>query len=416
MMIYIRRKAISETVTPMRSRPGSITRTKSAGVSPVLSSVILAAVTLAVGLLLVSLATSWFAVNALDTTQQTDKGIALVRTSGLLTFELVRYTSREDLRLVVLRNIAPQDLCITRIELIRQDGSLGGAWPSSPGRWVACGPDGLAPIAPQQKAELTSAELPECPSCFFGERTKLRIWYIARTLYNSDQPELSADEMKFVETIIVYPGARIGSPCALPEGTRWTTITAVDPMTNFLTGAFSNPPNNRFSVLINYANPLTLSPQTFKFGLEDGDSSLSLTTDLRVGVTYEQHVGGVTGIETPFNLVIEGDSYIPIPSNFRFGALRDRSVHVSGIGLITQYIAYISDQPVVTAIQVEVGKHDNPATFQLTVVLRDCVGELLARLTRTVSLSAGVQWETTYLDLPAPLDITDVYYVEVELS
>ncbi len=416
MRIYIGQKAILPLVTSMVSRPGSITRSKAAGVSPVLSSVILAAVTLAVGLLLVSLATSWFAVNAVDTTQQTDKGIALVRTSGLLTFELVRYTSREDLRLVVLRNIAPQDLCITRIELIREDGSLGGAWPRPPGRWAACGTDGLASIAPQQKAELTSAELPECPSCSFAERTKLRIWYIAETLYNNDSPELSADEMRYVETIIVYPGARIGSPCTLPEGTRWTTIASVDPMTNFLTGAFSNPPNNRFAVLINHADPLTLSSQRFGFILQDSDSSLSLTADLRVGVTYEQYVGGVTEIETPFTLVIDGASYIAIPSNFRFGALPDRSVHVSGIGLITQYITYISDRPVVTAIQVEVGKHDNPATFQLTVVLRDCVGELLARLTRTVSLPAGVQWETTYLDLPAPLDIADVYYVEVELS
>jgi hypothetical protein len=37
-------------------------------------------------------------------------------------------------------------------------------------------------------------------------------------------------------------------------------------------------------------------------------------------------------------------------------------------------------------------------------------------MSRTVSLPAGVQWDTTYLDLPAPLDITDIYHVEVTLS
>jgi hypothetical protein len=386
------------------------------GVSPVLSSVILAAITLAVGLILVSLATSWFAINATDTTQKTDKGIALVRTSGLLAFELVRYTSREDLRLIVLRNISPLDLCVTRIELIRQDGSLGGAWPSPPARWVACGSGGLDPISPQEKAEFTSSELPTCSSCFFGERTRIRIWYIARTLYDNANPELSADEMRYVETLIIYPGTRIGRPCALPEGTRWAAFTSVDPVTNFLTGSFSNPPNNRFSVLISYARPLTLSTQQFEFQLADQDSSQTLTADLRVGVTYEQFVGGVIGIGTPFDLSVVGSSYIPIPSHFKFGALPDRSAHVSGIGLITQYISYISDNPVVTTIQVEIGKQDEPATFRLNVVLRDCAGNLLADMSRTVSLPAGIQWDTTYLDLPAPLDITDIYHVEVTLS
>lgn len=400
----------------MRLRRGNIGGGRSRGVSPVLSSVILAAITLAVGLVLVSLATSWFAFNATETTQKTDKGITLVRTSGLLAFEMVRYTGREDLRLIVLRNISPLELCVTRIELIRQDGSLGGAWPSPPARWVACGSGGLDPIPPQEKAEFTSSELPTCSSCFFGERTRIRVWYIARSLYDNANPELSADEMRYVETLIIYPGTRIGSPCALPEGTRWAAFTSIDPMTNYLTGAFSNPPNNRFSTLISYASPLTLSPQQFEFTLTDQDSSQTLTADLRVGVTYEQSVGGVVGIATPFDLSIEGSSYVPIPNYFRFGALPDHSAHVSGIGLITQYISYISDHPVVTTIQVELGKHDEPKTFQLNVILRDCAGNLLADLSRIVSLPGGVQWDTTYIDLPAPLDITDVYYVEVKLA
>ncbi len=400
----------------MRLSRGDMARRGSRGVSPVISSVILAAITLAVGLLLVSLATSWFAINATDTTQKTDKEIAIVRTSGLLAFELVRYTSREDLRLIVLRNISPLDLCVTRIELIRQDGSLGGAWPSPPDRWVACGSGGLDPISPQEKAELTSSELPTCSSCFFGERTRIRVWYIARTLYDNANPELVADKMRYVETLIIYPGTRIGSPCALPEDTKWAAFTSIDPMTNYLTGAFSNPPNNRFSVLISYARPLTLSTQQFEFQLADQDSYQTLTADLRVGVTYEQSVGGVIGIGTPFDLSVVGSSYIPIPSHFKFGALPDRRAHVSGIGLITQYISYISDQPVVTTIQVEIGKHDEPMTLRINVILKDCMGSLLADLSRTISLPEGAQWETTYLDLPEPLDITDVYYVEVKLT
>ena|GEM_PF-7103610 len=45
---------------------------------------------------------------------------------------------------------------------------------------------------------------------------------MSETLYDNANPELSADEMRGIETLIIYPGARVGSLYAPPEGTRWT--------------------------------------------------------------------------------------------------------------------------------------------------------------------------------------------------
>jgi hypothetical protein len=82
---------------------------------------------------------NWFGASATDLTQKTDRAIHLVRTSGMLVFEMMKYPLDGEERSVTLRNVAKVDLCVVRQELIRADGSIGGQYPSPPQRWLRCG-------------------------------------------------------------------------------------------------------------------------------------------------------------------------------------------------------------------------------------------------------------------------------------
>jgi hypothetical protein len=401
---------------------------RSSGVSPAVSTAVLASVTVALGILLMAVSFNWFGASATDLTQKTDRAIHLVRTSGMLVFEMVKYPLAVEERSVTLRNVAKVDLCVVRLELIRADGSIGGQYPTPPQRWLRCGgAGGFNPIPPKGSLTITGDRLPSCPDCFFAERVKLRVWYIALNVYDQDNPEVSADEMQFVETLIIYPGLASPEACVPPEGAPSVFLASMDPLTRA-----SDPPGeipsdrpDKLYVSFRHAKPLTSTPQTFTFAFTGSDSSGSLTGDLRVDISSEQRVSGpMASIRAPFTVTASSGTYTVIPNTFYFGAYNDPSaglIHVSGIGLITQFRTWIGSDPIVTTVVVELAKQnfDAVATVPIRIRLIDCNGNVLADVgPRTVTVPAGVEFDRFFVDLPSsqPVLAFKVYTVEVRVG
>ncbi len=367
---------------------------------------------------------NWFGTSTRDLTQETDRAIHLVRTSGMLVFEAVKYPLDVDERNVVLRNVATVDLCVVRLELIRANGSIGGQFPPPPQRWLRCGgAGGFDPIPPRDSLTIAGTQLPSCPDCFFAERVKLRVWYIARNMYNQDNPEFSADEMQFVETLILYPGLISPEACVPPEGAPAVFLASVDPLTRAADppGEIPSARHDKLYVSLRHADPLTSTPQTFTFTITGSDSSGSITGNLRVDTSSEQPVGGpLPSIRAPFRVIASSGSYTVIPNEFYFGAYNDPMaglVHVSGIGLITQHVSWIGDYPIVTTVVVELAKQnfDVGVTVPVRIRLIDCKGNVLAETSRSVNVPAGVEFDRFFIDLPSspPILAFKVYTVEV---
>ncbi|MCS7095255.1 MAG: hypothetical protein NZ988_05580 [Thaumarchaeota archaeon] len=389
------------------------------GISPAVATAILAGVTLFLGILLITLSAGWFSVNATDLNLQANREIQLIKTSGLLVFESVRYAANSASRSATVRNVSEVELCVTRVELIRENGILAGVWPTSPEGWARCDPTGLNPIMSRQSLNLSATDgtLPPCIDCSPGERIRLRVWYIARSLYDQNNPVNSADEMRFTETLIVFPGTRRVGMCTANLGSRYVVLSSIDPLTNYNNGRIMDSPNDKLYLGFSHSTPATDNPVHFGVKLVGRDNVVVvISSNLRIDVPYEQAIAGAAGISTPFSAYASG-YYQPVPWEFYFDRTDDGVLHVSDIRLITQYRSYLSEFPILTSVQLTLGKlygvavHDRPVNVYLT----DCNGVRLATLSITISAGSEEEWITVFIDVPEIIEVTELAKVEVYL-
>ncbi|MCS7118155.1 MAG: hypothetical protein NZ957_05170 [Thaumarchaeota archaeon] len=386
------------------------------GISPAVATAILASVTLFLGILLITLSTGWFSVSATDLNLQANREIQLIRTSGLLVFESVRYAANPANRSAIVRNVSEVELCVTRVELIHENGTLAGVWPTPPVRWARCDPTGLNPIRSKQSLELsaTRGTIPPCIDCSPGDRIRLSVWYIARSLYDQNDPANSADEMRFTETVIVFPGTRRVGMCTANLGSRYVVLSSIDPLTNYNNGRIMDSPNDKVYFGFSHPTPATDNPVHFGVKLVGRDNVVVISGDLRIDVPYEQAIGGAAGISTPFMAVVSG-SYQPVPWEFYFDRTDDGVLHVSDIRLITQYRTYLSEFPILASVQLTLGKLYGVVVHGLIVkvYLTDCNGNLLTTLSFTISAGREEEWITVFIDVPEIIEVTELARVEV---
>jgi hypothetical protein len=132
----------------------------------------------------------------------------------------------------------------------------------------------------------------------------------------------------------------------------------------------------------------------------------------------------MASIRVPFTVTASSGTYTVIPNTFYFGAYNDPSaglIHVSGIGLITQFITWIGSDPIVTTVVVELAKQnfDAKATVPIRIRLIDCNGNALAEVgPHMVTVPAGVEFDRFFVDLPLSQQVLafKVYTVEVRVG
>lgn len=193
------------------------------------------------GFLSGGLALSWLNISFNNLSTNLNRSILQVKTTAQLSFELVNYTTTA--RSAIVRNVASVPVTVTRVGLVTPEGYLRAHYPPT----IFAN---LTKILPGENATLTDDEIPACYICVAGERLKMRIWYVASALFDEANPVHSADEMKYVETVFLFPGGRLPTVCEIPEGVKWMAVDLIDPITFTDSGRVPRVPSNKLFIVL----------------------------------------------------------------------------------------------------------------------------------------------------------------------
>jgi len=365
--------------------------------------VIVVALTVAMGFFIWGFTLGWFGVSLSDLTNNLNRAVLQVKTTAQLSIELLNYTSFG--RNAFLRNIASVPVTLTRVEIVTPDGIVLASHPAN-------GYVNLTKVLPGKNTTLSESNIPLCNSCVGGEKLKFRVWFVATSLFNEENPLISVDEMKFVETIFVYPGGGTPSACVIPEGTKWLMVDLVDPVTYTDTGKIPPSPNDKLFLRIPFASH---SEQTLVYvGVVNATGEVggaSATVPSISNVIHELR-GSLANFQVPLNITISASGFEVVQREWYLGGIPGKA-HASGVQLWWS-VDMATKARVVDLIQVELGVNDlTGGNFSVSVELRDCRGMLLFNNTNRVSIPRGIFTDTVFFDISPPVKMDDVYKVAV---
>lgn len=380
--------------------PDSIERRSSAkkkGLT-VVEVAIVASITLLLGIFLMGMSAGLFFNTTLDLTNETDRNIQLLR--GLLLIEAINYTETNGVEYatIIVRNIAKQpiDLTVTRIELLSKENVMYGSRPSA----------GYGNLTKLSIGESASLEAPTCPQCLKGDILIYRVWYISSASYNEEQPLLSLNDMLFVESRIVKPVGPVPPPrCPLPRD--WVLLDKVDPVTDVELGEMHSL--NRV-----YIRPIFASESADLdifvrirevIGGKQGEGSRTIRVPTHSDVSIP---GQYAGIQVPFIITVSSDWPIT-PSTWFFDGIPNK-IHVSGI-----FLQWYERDRNVYSVMIELGAGSR-GNYSVSIVLRDCNQDILARGSSTVKVGPGMYSATTFIAFPDPVSFDQIYYVETDVE
>lgn len=358
-------------------------------------AVLLAALTVGVGIFILGVASGWLGVTLQSSTGETNRAVLLVKTSAQLSFEGVHYSS--DVRRIIVRNIADVPITVTRVEIATPAGTLKASYPSS-------GFAEIAELAPGDNATLEGAVVPVCGSCLPLETLRLRVWYVASALFREDNPVLSADEMRYVETVFVYPPGGVASRCPLPSS--WMTVDVVDPVTIFDLGKIPPQPNNKIYARFPYASASADVRVDLQVINASGALGLASSTVSTHGNDMQAFSGSIGGFQVPLRVTILAAGFNVLQREWVFGGIPGKA-HASGVTLWTDA------SWVVDVVEIELGINDLVGgRYMVTVVLHDCNGDIIVSRSVTTTIPIGVFTDSVFIDIPATL-LTDIARVEI---
>jgi len=364
----------------------------------IIGAVVLAALTVAVGVFVLAASAGWLGATLQATTREANKSVLLVKTSAQLAFEGVHITSAE--RKVVLRNIADVSLLVTRVEVVGLDGGLKASYP----------PVGFAKIVeipPSENATLREDVVPPCPSCGPLSPLRLRVWYIASPLFEEDNPLASADEMRYVETLFNNPPGEATPRCPLPS--NWMTVDVVDPVTYFDTGKIPSSPNNQ--VYIRFPRASTSTYVSVDIQVIDVNNNWGTGSRVVESVSNELQAftGSFENFQSPLRILIFGAGYEVIQREWVLGGIPNKA-HASGVTLWSDAVWNVG------VLEVELGVNDLVGgRYVVTALLYDCNGDLLASRSVTISVPVGIFSDQVFIDVP-PTPLTDIAKVEIRVE
>ncbi|MEM0445181.1 MAG: hypothetical protein QXO86_07890 [Nitrososphaerota archaeon] len=361
----------------------------------VIGAVLLAALTVGVGIFVLGVATGWLSASLQSSTGEANRAILLVKTSAQLSFEAVQYTT--DVRSVTLRNIADVPVIVTRIEIVTPQGTLKASYPSG-------GFEKIVELAPGGNVTLGGGVVPACGSCLPLEPLRLRVWYIASGLYDEDNPVISADEMRYVETVFTYPPGSVAPRCPLPPS--WMMVDVVDPVTYFDLGRIPPPPNNKIYARFPYASSSVNVQVDMQVRNATGELGFASGTVPSISNEMQALAGSIGGFQVPLEVNIVAAGFDVIQRRWVFGGIPNKA-HASGVTL------WSNAERVVNVVEVELGKNDLlSVSLRVTVILLDCNGDLIASRSVTTTIPQGIFSDSVFVDIPST-PLTDIASVEV---
>ncbi len=376
-------------------------KTKRKSGDTVLGAIILASATVALGIVVWGFATGWFGVSLYDLTKNVNRDILLIKTSSQLSFEFVNYTSTW--RSVTVRNIARVPLTITRIEIVSMDGQIRDYRPVT-----GIGYDNLTRVEPGQAAVLGPDLVPPCPTCQSKERLRMRIWYIASSLFDESNPQISVDEMRFSETLFVFPESGVVSVCPLPE--NWMMVNIVDPVTYFSSGKIPGPPFNKIYIRTPMASSLADVDATIRVTNSSGEVAYASTYIKSISNSLQSFTGPFSGFQVPLIIEISATGFDVIQREWIIGGLPGKA-HVSGVTL------WYDAEKFVDVVEVELGVNDAVGgRYRVVVTIYDCRDMAVGQGSVTVNFPTGIYSDSVFIDISPAVGMENVYKVEVRIE
>ncbi|MCS7145272.1 MAG: hypothetical protein RMJ28_06625 [Nitrososphaerota archaeon] len=371
-----------------------MTRGRSNG-DTTIGAVILAALTVGMGIFILGVASGWLGATLQSSTNEANRAILLVKTSAQLSFEAVNFTSRE--RSIILRNIADVPVIVTRIEILTPGGALKASYPST-------GFTELAELLPSGNATLSGGVIPLCATCLPLETLRLRVWYVASALFNEENPVLSADEMRYVETVFVYPPGGVAARCPLPP--NWMTVDVIDPVTYSDTGKIPSQPNNRIHARFPYASSSATVSVDIQVINASGAYGFATRNVPTIGNEMYSFTGSFGGFQTPLRIHVLAAGFNVLQREWRLGGIPWKA-HASGVTL------WSNAEKMVDVVEVELGVNDLVGgRYRITVNLYDCNGELITSRFVITNVPRGIFTDSVFVDVP-PILLMDIARIDV---
>jgi hypothetical protein len=368
----------------------------------IIGAIILASATVALGIVVWGFAAGWFGVSLYDLTRNVNRDVLLIKTSSQLAFEFVNYTSTD--RSVIVRNIAKVPLTITRVEIVSMDGQLKDYRPVT-----GIGYANLTRVEPGQAAVLGADVLPPCPTCQSRERLRMRIWYVASSLFDEANPQLSIDEMRYSETLFVYPELGVVSVCPLPES-GWIMVNIVDPATYFSSGKIPGPPFNKIYIRTPKASSLADVDAMIQVTNSSGEVAYASSRIKSISNELQTFSGPFSGFQVPLKIDISTSELQVIQHEWVMGGIPGKA-HASGVTL------WYDAQEFVDVVEVEMGVNDAiGGRYRIVVTLYDCLDAPVGQGSVTVSFPIGVYSDSVFVDISPPVKMENVYKVEVRVE
>ncbi|MEM2237748.1 MAG: hypothetical protein QXR26_03250 [Candidatus Caldarchaeum sp.] len=368
--------------------------------------IILASLTVALGFFIWGFALGWFGTSLGDLTNSLNRAVLQVKTTAQLSFELLNYTSAG--RSAILRNIASVPVTLTRLEIVTPDGRVMAYYP-------ATGYSNLTKVLPGANATLDETVIPLCNLCRGGDKLRFRVWFVASGLFNEANPLLSVDEMKYAETIFVYPGNPPPSACAIPEGTKWLMVDIMDPITYTDSGKIPPSPNDKLFIRMPFAShseEVLINIAVLNATGEVGGASATVPS---ISNTIHELRGTLANFQVPLNITVSASGFEVVQREWFLGGVPFRA-HASGVQLWWS-VDTATNTRIVDVVQVELGVNDlTGGKFTITLSLYDCNGVMLYTKSNTVAIPAGIFNDSVFFDVSPPVRMDDVFKVVVRVS
>ncbi|MEM0236175.1 hypothetical protein [Thermofilum sp.] len=350
------------------------------------------------GILLLYIASNWYFGSAIETAEEVDKNIQIIRSALMIERIEYYYVYTPNRASLTVRNVAKDNigLRILAVDLITMDNRIIGHKSLSDQNYVLW-----------QGDKVVLENVPVCAGdqCHKGDLLKYRVWYIPERPLNGGSSRF--ERAVFVESSFIYAGGEL--PPACPISDDYVILDIVDPvlLTN---GTFSG------SNLI-YIRPAIKNGTSSKIDIEVRIESLDGAVlgyggakNVQVPSSEEVKISGsFSGIKVPFKMIIESPNSRIIQREWVMGG-KPGSAFVSGITLLWRETGYM-----VHTVVIEVGAPilQKDVTIKVSAKILDCEGNKFAEVETVERIPSNMDVNLpVFIKLPEPVRFDQIYSVE----
>ena len=373
-------------------------RRRKRGIASAVASAILAVLVIATGLYVYALSLSWFGASALEASSDVG-GLVIMVSSSLIVEAGNDNGTATALR---LRNVGEFTVIVTKVEVFKLTSSHDlipvASLPSS-------GFDNLLELQSKETATLAA---PSCSICDVGDVAVYRITYLAKALFDPDQPAKNAHKARVTEYMIAYTGVA-PRKCEIPSS-NWIWMDISDPLQYLGSGRLGSRYGLRFVRAESSANVrVTVTIRELYGSYRTYTSPTTTLQSQHYAIQYINMPNLYSrNFRPPFEVIVSVEGWTEIQYRWVHGS-RGAGDSVSAF-INTISLVWTEHDEAAHGVWLSVAANYNGA-ITVGVTIKDCDGDIIAtgQATGTVESYDPKQ---IYVELDNPVSMWDVYEVE----